>query len=201
MKFFRFMGADECCRLCLHHRLLQQVDWHEMGYKSTSKGFTFGVGDVEDAIKASRWLKGVVTMQYLLVADVVNTVADARFKHCQGGYPDYRKDDSTTDTRYVDEVYTTNYSLGDFKSYDFYVCLGISEKTHVVDVHHAYFKTLASLLLSNAIAEQQRINNALMNNTTGFVPVRNDLTEYQSIPENVRKVMELWNNAAEKYSK
>lgn len=186
MKFFRFMGADECCRLCLHHRLLQQVDWHEMGYKSTSKGFTFGVGDVEDAVKASRWLKGVVTMQYLLVVDVANVAAGVLFKHCQGGYPDYRKDDPTADTRYVDEVYTTNYSLEDFRDYDFYVCLGISDKSQLVFVHYENTKTLTSLLLANNIADHQRFSNI---NMKGLSPkyVRNDLSEYRSIYDGFAK--------------
>lgn len=200
MKFFRFMGADECFRLCLHHRLLQQVDWHEMGYKSTSKGFTFGVGDVEDAVKASRWLKGVVTMQYLLVADVADDVADARFKHCQGGYPDYRKDDPTTDTRYVDEVYTTNYSLEDFRDYDFYVCLGISDKSQLVLVHYENTKTITSLLLANNIADHQRFSNI---NMKGLSPkyVRNDLTEYRSIYDGFAKFFVERDNMADKYSK
>lgn len=179
MKIFRYMGFDECCRLCLHHRLLQQVDWHELGYKSTSKGFTFGLGGVQDAVKASRWLKGVVTMQYLLVADVADDVVTI-FKSCQGGYPDYRTDEPTSQTRYVNEVYTTDYSLEDFKEYDFYVCLGISDKYHHVIVEYTNYNALSSMVLSNNIAYQQRFFNTHMKNTAAK-SLRNDLTEYQSL--------------------
>lgn len=198
MKFFRFMGSDECCRLCLHHRLLQQVDWPELRYRSTSRGFTFGLGGVDRAVEASRWLKGVVTMQYLLVADVAD---DKMFHYCRGGYPDYRTDDPTSQIRYVDELYTTEYSLDDFKSYDFYICLGISNDNQLVVVHHADSKAFASMLLSNSIAERQLDYNTNIIKTPEANSIRTDLTEYQSICEGVKKVMESWNNISEKYSK
>lgn len=203
MKFFRFMGADECCRLCLHHRLLQQVDWQKLGYKSTSKGFTFGIGTGEDAVKASRWLKGVATLQYLLVADVADDVADTMFTHCKGRYPDYGiafTTDSASHTMYVDEVYTTNYSLEDFNIYNFYICIGLSDDRKVVDVCDIDLSALTSMLLSNSIAERHRDYNTNIAHSE-VKQVRGDLTEYQSICEGVKKVMESWNNVADKYSK
>lgn len=198
MKVFRYMGFDECCRLCLHHRLLQQVDWHELGYNSTSKGFTFGLGDVDDAVHASRWLKGVVNMQYLLIADVADDVAGTMFKHCQGGYPDYRDyrtADPASQTRYVDEVYTTDYSLEDFKEYDFYVCLGISDKYHHVIVEYTNYNALSSMVLSNNIAYQQRFFNTNMKNNAAK-SLRNDLTEYQSLCDSLQDVFAELNNKA-----
>lgn len=156
MRVYRFMGADEAMRLCGYHIICQRNDWHGLGYDSTSKGFTFGIGTYRDAVEASRWLKGVVDMQYLLEADIDHNILHP----CVGRYPDYRLADPMSKKREINEVYANFYSLEHCTSFTFFVCLGILPDTQKVDLFPMLpFKKCFDLMAANSVARYQKLSS------------------------------------------
>ena len=159
MRVYRFMGADEAMRLCAYHILCQRNDWHGLGYDSTSKGFTFGIGTNHDAVEASRWLKGVVDMQYLLEADIDHDILHP----CVGRYPDYRLADPMSKKREINEVYANEYSLANCHSFTFYTCLGILPNTQVVTLQMMLNEQFDGLMNCNMVAGYQKYCSAARN--------------------------------------
>lgn len=179
MRVYRFMGADEAMRLCEGHIIVQRNDWHGLGYDSTSKGFTFGIGTYRDAVEASRWLKGVVDMQYLLEADIDHNILHP----CVGRYPDYRLADPMSKKREINEVYANAYSLEHCTSFTFYVCFGILPDTQKVELLPIlpYNKCLC-LMIANAVARYQKSISMGRSNNVKYVE-EFDMTETDVLAE------------------
>lgn len=78
MKLYRFMSAEECYKLVLGKVLENHTDHSvKRGTASTAKGFCFGIGDEEQAKKALRRLRGIVSTDILMVfepKDISNTL-------------------------------------------------------------------------------------------------------------------------------
>lgn len=184
MRVYRFMGADEAMRLCAYHIICQRNDWHGLGYDSTSKGFTFGIGTYHDAVEASRWLKGVVDMQYLLEADIDHDILHP----CVGRYPDYRLADPMSKKREINEVYANAYSLEHCTSFTFFVCLGILSDTQKVDLLPMLpFKKCFELMAANSVARYQKLSSMGRSNNTKYVE-EFDLTETDVLAEWLKSV-------------
>lgn len=198
MRVYRFMGADEAMRLCTDHTLLQGNDWHGLGYDSTSKGFTFGLGTSHDAVEASRWLKGVADMQYLLEADTLpetNKIAP-EFQPCVGRYPDYRLKEPMTKKREIKEICTKIYSLDSFRAYAFYVCLGLLPNSGIVTLQQVQNTQFMSMMTGNMFAQYQKRKSFLQLNHKGDevglkdTPIHEcDLTELQSVNERIAYIL------------
>lgn len=182
MRVYRFMGADEAMRLCAYHVICQRNDWHGLGYDSTSKGFTFGIGTYRDAVEASRWLKGVVDMQYLLEADIDHNILHP----CVGRYPDYRLADPMSKKREINEVYANVYSLEHCTSFTFFVCVGIWPDTQKVDLLPMLpFKKCFELMAVNSVARYQKLSSMSRLNNFGYVD-EFDITEANVITERLK---------------
>lgn len=182
MRVYRFMGADEAMRLCAYHIICQRNDWHGLGYDSTSKGFTFGIGTYRDAVEASRWLKGVVDMQYLLEADIDHNILHP----CVGRYPDYRLADPMSKKREINEVYANAYSLEHCTSFTFYVCFGILPDTQKVELLPMLpFKKCFALMAANSVARYQKLSSMSRLNNFGYVD-EFDMTETNVIAERLK---------------
>lgn len=176
------MGADEAMRLCAYHIICQRNDWHGLGYDSTSKGFTFGIGTYRDAVEASRWLKGVVDMQYLLEADIDHDILHP----CVGRYPDYRLADPMSKKREINEVYANAYSLEHCTSFTFFVCVGILPDTQKVDLLPMLpFKKCFELMAANSVARYQKLSSMSRLNNFGYVD-EFDITEANVITERLK---------------
>ena len=132
MKLFRFMSDEERVKLLKGETLENSTD-HSLtrGSGSTAKGFCFGIGDEEQAIKAFRRLSGIVDCENLLVF-TVKPERESRFTKCQGRYIDNDEIDSEGKTVFdypiglepwcmFDEYCTTNYSLEDFEEFSWHV--------------------------------------------------------------------------------
>ena len=64
------MGNVEHTLLCQGRTIENHTQHGKLrGDASTSVGFCFGFGDENDAVHQSRFLKGIVTMQWLMVAE------------------------------------------------------------------------------------------------------------------------------------
>ena len=68
---YRFMGNVEHTLLCQGRTIENHTQHGKLrGDASTSVGFCFGFGDENDAVHQSRFLNRIVTMQWLMVAEV-----------------------------------------------------------------------------------------------------------------------------------
>ena len=92
MKLYRFMSYAECDKL-LKGETLENITDHSIkrGSASTAKGFCFGIGDEEQAKKALRRLRGIVSTDILMVFEPKDI---GKFTSCKGRYIDYDKIDS-----------------------------------------------------------------------------------------------------------
>lgn len=121
------------------------------GRATTSVGFTFGIGDKEEALQASRYLKGIVVMQWLLVG----SVDERYFEKCRGRYFTYKdKDGKPTDIEHSTTAFREEYcrkaiNLKYFKDAQFYWCYDIDTQTGLVKVdnHSWMFHSQTGLLL------------------------------------------------------
>lgn len=124
MKLYRYMSSFEIAKL-FHREILKNTTDHSKlcGTASTAKGFCFGIGDMEQAKKDLRRLKGIVTSDALLVFTPKNI---DKFTPCKGRYIDYDKIDAegksiieypigTEPRKYFDEYCTESYSIEDIE--------------------------------------------------------------------------------------
>lgn len=89
MKLYRFMSIAECDKLLKGEKLVNSTDHSKKrGTASSAKGFCFGIGDLEKAMKDLRRLRGIVNAEMLLVFEPKNLF---KFASCQGRYIDYDK--------------------------------------------------------------------------------------------------------------
>lgn len=92
---------------------------------TTSRGFCFGFGDKEQAVRDSRFLKGIVTMQWLMVVEIDID----RMRIGQGLYiSGYDSVGRPKGYGLRKEVYTESMNVGMFDNVRFYPVMGISEK-------------------------------------------------------------------------
>lgn len=122
MKLFRFMSIAECDKFLKGETLVNTTDHSVMcGSASTAKGFCFGIGDKEQAKKALRRLRGIVSTDILMVFEPKDI---GKFTSCKGRYIDYDKIDAegktiydysleSTPTKYFDEYCISSYSRDD----------------------------------------------------------------------------------------
>lgn len=86
------MSVDECSQLVRGETLTNTTDHSSTrGTASTAKGFSFGIGDSEQAKKDLRRLRGIIRAERLLVFEPKDI---SKFTPCQGRYVDYEKIDS-----------------------------------------------------------------------------------------------------------
>lgn len=122
MKLYRYMSVNECSQLVRGETLTNTTD-HSLthGTSSTAKGFSFGIGDSEQAKKDLRRLRGIIRAERLLVFEPKDI---SKFTPCQGRYVDYEKIDSEgkcvddypidgMPRRMFDEYCIESYSLND----------------------------------------------------------------------------------------
>lgn len=89
MKLYRFMSIAECEKLVKGETLVNTTDHSvKRGSASTAKGFCFGIGDVGQAKKALRRLRGIVNTEMLVVLEPKDIT---KFTPCKGRYVDYAK--------------------------------------------------------------------------------------------------------------
>lgn len=92
---------------------------------TTSRGFCFGYGDKDQAVRDSRFLKGIVTMQWLMVV----YVDIDRMRIGQGLYiSGYDSMGRPKGYGLRKEAYTETMNVGMFDNVRFYPVMGISEK-------------------------------------------------------------------------
>ena len=86
MKLFRYMSVDELIKFFAGETLHNTTDHGEIrGTASTAKGFCFGIGDVKQARKALRRMRGIVNTQMVLVFTTKNRDT---YTPCNGRYVD-----------------------------------------------------------------------------------------------------------------
>ena len=124
MELYRYMSSFEIAKLFHRETLKNTTDYSKKrGTASTSKGFCFGIGGMEQAKKDFRRLKGVVCPDVLLVFTPKNI---DKFTPCKGCYIDYDKIDAegksiieypigTEPCKYFDEYCTESYSIEDIE--------------------------------------------------------------------------------------
>ena len=122
MKLYRFMSIAECDKLLKGEKLLNSTDHSKKrGTASSAKGFCFGIGDEQQAKKALRRLRGIVSTDIIMVFEPKDI---GKFTSCQGRYIDYDEIDAegkTIDdypimsepTKYFDEYCISSYSRDD----------------------------------------------------------------------------------------
>ena len=122
MKLYRFMSIAECDKLLKGETLVNITDHSKKrGTASSAKGFCFGIGDEQQAKKALRRLRGIVSTDILMVFEPKDI---GKFTSCQGRYIDYDKIDAegktiddypitSSPTRYFDEYCISSYSRDD----------------------------------------------------------------------------------------
>ena len=127
MKLYRHMSANECNQLVRGETLTNTTDHSQTrGTASTAKGFSFGIGDSEQAKKDLRRLRGIIRAERLLVFEPKDI---SKFTPCQGRYVDYEKIDSEgkcvddypidgMPCRMFDEYCIESYSLNDIECVD-----------------------------------------------------------------------------------
>lgn len=147
MKIYRFMGIDEFRKLIREGATLTNNKKHseERGIATTAVGFSFGIGDHDQARHDFRRLAGIVDPQYLIVCDKPDT---QQFNPCKGRYVDWAKyyaqyHENPFDcplgaepTQMCDEYCTTQYSLCDiahgFEAYEVLNALGELKTRRVI---------------------------------------------------------------------
>ena len=127
MKLYRFMSYAECDKLLKGETLVNSTDHSKKrGTASSAKGFCFGIGDEQQAKKALRRLRGIVSTDILMVFEPKDI---SKFTPCQGRYVDYEKIDSEgkcvddypiggEPCRMFDEYCIESYSLNNIECVD-----------------------------------------------------------------------------------
>lgn len=124
---YRFMSNVEHTLLVAGRNIVNHTDHGACrGENSTtSRGFCFGFGDKDQAVRDSRFLKGIVTMQWLMVTEIDTD----RMRIGQGlyvsGYDSMGHPQGYGPRK---EVYTESMNVGMFDNVRFYPVMGISEK-------------------------------------------------------------------------
>lgn len=124
---YRFMSNVEHALLVAGRNIVNHTDHGACRGENatTSRGFCFGIGDKEQAVRDSRFLKGIVTMQWLMVVD-----ADTdQMRIGQGLYVSgYDSMGHAQGYGLRKEMYTESMNVGMFDNVRFYPVVGISEK-------------------------------------------------------------------------
>lgn len=159
---YRFMSNVEHALLVAGRNIVNHTDHGACrGENSTtSRGFCFGIGDKEQAVRDSRFLKGIVTMQWLMVAEIDTD----RMRIGQGLYiSGYDSMGRPKGYGLRKEVYTESMNVGMFENVRFYPVMGISEKfvpgcgprVAIVGCHVVNKRERAILKLCNEVAHTE----------------------------------------------
>lgn len=153
------MSVEEKQSLEKGYRIFNYVDWHVVrGDASESFGLTFGLGDKAAAVQASRYLKGIVRMDWLMVAEV----DDGVLQQSKGRYPDYTNyKGGTLDSHYVPELCASEIDITDGRWHDvvYYYCTAIDPKKQTVILGGNSFitdKQRSALQFANRYADYNR---------------------------------------------
>ena len=125
ISIFRFMSNDEYDLLNRGLTLTNHTDHRAIrGEKvTTSKGFCFGIGGIEEAITHSRRLKGIACMQWLMVAET----DEKRLTPSKGWYvTEYDNNGGSFGHAYFDEMCMEEMNRDDFSTMEFYAVRGLS---------------------------------------------------------------------------
>jgi hypothetical protein len=137
MEIYRYMCSAEKHDLDRGVTVYNRKDWAELcGDASTSRGFSFGIGGMKEAIYRSRQLKGVVHADWLMIAEVSDKTRN-KFRKCRGRYTDYStvqqqkvsEEHSSFPVEYVEELCTEEYSKACFTKVRFFPVLGVNRFT------------------------------------------------------------------------
>lgn len=125
ISIFRFMSNKEYDLLNRGLTITNHTDHRAIrGEKvTTSKGFCFGIGGIEEAITHSRRLKGIVCMQWLMVAE-----ADEKLLTPSKGWyvTEYDNNYSPFGHAYFDEMCMEEMNRDNFSTMEFYAVRGLS---------------------------------------------------------------------------
>lgn len=165
IKVYRFMSDVEHFLLLEGRTIHNHTDYRKYRKgKSTVKGFSFGIGDKDMAVKASRRLKGVAYMQWLLVAEVDKGC----FLDAQGFYPVFNDAGYQIGGKWYDELCLEQYALNNPDYYKFYLVRGISDRSREVVIGGA---SLCSRREQNNLKIANRVaNETYMNILAGMDP-------------------------------
>lgn len=127
MRIYRFMSELETFKLLKGERLVNETNHAASGRKSTAIGFSFGIGSLKQVKRDYRRLNGIVTSEYLLVAQTGKR-PNINLSKCKGLYVDYAKFDKLSKEeqmqvpigeepkRYFEELCCTEYDIMLFRS-------------------------------------------------------------------------------------
>lgn len=158
IQVYRYMSQDEKQSVEAGMKVFNTIDWHRLrGTASTAHGMSFGIGDKERAVAASRYLKGVVDMRWLMTAQVDDGVLEP----AKGRYPTkYDYEGNMLEDGYYDELCTEEYCIGDGHWHDvhFYPCRGIDLRTRLVIISKGLVtrRETSTLAMANSVAKSFR---------------------------------------------
>lgn len=125
ISIFRFMSNEEYELLNRGLTLTNHTDHRAIRGEeiTTSKGFCFGIGGIEEAITHSSRLKGIVCMQWLMIAET----DEKRLIPSKGWYAtEYDHNSGYFGHAYFDEMCMEEMNLDDFSTMEFYAVRGLS---------------------------------------------------------------------------
>lgn len=137
MEIYRYMCSAEKRDLDRGITVCNHTDWSKLrGDASTSRGFSFGIGGMKEAIHRSRQLKGVVHADWLMIAEVSGKTKN-KFGECRDRYTDYSsvqqnnvsEEHNSFPVEYVEELCTEEYSKAYFTKIRFFPILGVNRFT------------------------------------------------------------------------
>lgn len=129
MKLYRYMSLNELGEFFHKNTLKNTTDHSKLrGSASTARGFCFGIGDEQQAIKDFRRLRGIVCSQVLLVFTPKDI---GKFTLCKGRYIDYDRIAAEGKTvsdypitkepnKFFDEYCTESYSVDDVENIEYF---------------------------------------------------------------------------------
>ncbi|MFW5563418.1 MAG: hypothetical protein ACOCNX_00825 [Prevotella sp.] len=129
VNIYRYMSSVEKNLLAAGKTIVNHTDHGECrgDDASTSQGFCFAVGDKQEAVLASRFLKGIVTMQWLMVATI--DAKDTNFHVGTGRYVgQFDNEGYPLHYNHYKELYTEEMNIADFRDVHFYPVRGLSIK-------------------------------------------------------------------------
>lgn len=141
--------------------------------KTTSKGFTFGVGGLKEAIDASRHLKGIVVAEWLFIGE-----ADERFfSKTKGSYPTYKDENGIptdvdhTTYEWFDEYCRDYIRLKYFRMTEFHKVTALNPDYPYNFLIDGHYRNLTPVLYNKAKL-YLAITNSIARSNTNFLILR-----------------------------
>lgn len=162
ISLFRYMSDKEHTML-LKGAIYSHTDHAQLRQTaSTAHGFCFGIGDAKQAVEQSRYLKGIVIMQWLMVG-----IADTDyFTQCKGRYVSkFDNEGNPLEWKYGDEFCRDCYQMKYFDNLHFYPINGMSETTRLAIIdRYAIDREKMLLQFTNRIAARNNLRNTVKAN-------------------------------------